>query len=433
MTPGLIFLIGAGLAIALLLVRTPIGVALGLVGFTGLALQISPEAALIKASVVAFTTISKYELGVLPLFLFMAHILFAAGVSTRFFDAASKLVGHRSGGLALASIAGCAGFGAVSGSSLATTATMGHVALPEMRKAGYAPSLSTGALAAGGTLGVLIPPSGALIVFGIIAEQSIGSLFVAGIIPGLTQALAYMLVVYVICKRNPALGPRQSRVGWAERWVALRGTLDVLALVALVLVGIIVGWFTPTEAAAVGALAALGIAAVRGKLSVEMLKTALGETLRTSGMLYVVVIGALIFSAFVSASDFAALATDAINSTPLGMIGTLIVMIAILLVLGMFLDGMGIMLLVTPIFLPIAESYGLSAIWFGIFIVRTIEMGFLTPPVGMNAYIISGISKDIDVMTVFRGIVPFFLADLVHLALLIGFPAMALALPALMR
>jgi C4-dicarboxylate transporter DctM subunit len=246
MAGPLVCLLGFALVIVLLMLRTPIAVSLGIVGLGGLALLLSPEAAVIKAGVITFTTISHYELGTLPLFLFMAHILFSAGVSTRLFNAAAAFVGHKPGGLALASIAGCAAFGSVSGSSLATAATMGMVALPEMRKAGYDPRLSTGSLAAGGTLGVLIPPSGALIVYGIIAEESIGELFTAALIPGLTQALFYFAVVWLICRRNPALGPVQPRVSWRERMATLGGIIDILALTIFVLAGIVVGWFTPT-------------------------------------------------------------------------------------------------------------------------------------------------------------------------------------------
>lgn len=422
-------LVGFALIVVLLLARTPIGVALGIVGLGGLALVLSPEAAIIKSGVITWSTISHYELGVLPLFLFMAHVLFAAGVSTRLFDVAAKFVGHKPGGLALASIAGCAGFGTVSGSSLATAATMGLVALPEMRRAGYDLKLATGALAAGGTLGVLIPPSGALIVYGVIAEQSIGKLFTAAVLPGLTQALFYLVVVWLICRRNPTLGPPGPRANWRARFAALGGIIDIVALVLFVLAGIMIGWFTPTEAAAVGSAGALAIAAFRRKLSMAMMREALQETLKTSGMLYLVIIGALIFSAFVSATDFAGLVAGWIEGSAAGMLGTVLIMTVILLVLGMFLDGMGIMLLTTPIFLPVAVQYGLSPIWFGIFLVRTIEMGFLTPPVGMNVYVIHGIARDIPVGTIFRGVVPFFIADLFHLAMLIAFPVVTLWLP----
>ena len=280
---------------------------------------------------------------------------------------------------------------------------------------------------------MLIPPSGALIVYGVIAEQSIGKLFTAAIIPGLSQALFYLVVVWLICRRNPALGPRAERAPWQERFAALGGIIDIMALVVFVLTGIVIGWFTPTEAAAVGAVGALVIAGVRKKLSVPMLREAIRETLRTSGMLYLVIIGALVFSAFVSATDFATLISSWIGDIPGGMYSAIIAMTVVLLMLGMFLDGMGIMLLTTPIFLPIVEQYGLSPIWFGIFLVRTVEMGFLTPPVGMNVYVIHGIARDIPVGTIFRGVVAVLhLATLSIWRVLIAFPALTLWLPSVL-
>ena len=428
----MICFIGFLVVIALLLVRTPIGVALGLVGLGGLALLLSPEAALIKAGVITFNTISRYELGVLPLFLFMAHILFSAGVSSLIFDAAAKFMGHKRGGLAIASVAGCAGFGAISGSSLATAATMGLVALPEMRKAGYSPTLAAGALAAGGTLGSLVPPSAALIVFGVIAEQSIRSLFMAGVVPALTQALSYMAVIWLVCRFNPALGPARPRAPWAARMRALLAISDIVIVVIAVLAGIMIGWFTPTEAASVGSVGALVIAGFRRKLSRAMLAEAFRQTLRTSGMIYVVIIGALVFSAFVSATDFSGLISSLVDKTPGGALGAILVMALTLLLIGTFLDGMGTMLLTTPIFLPIIESHGLSPIWFGIFLVRTMEIGLIHPPVGMNLYVIHGIARDISVMTIFKGVIPFLLADLLHLTVLILFPVVVLWLPSMM-
>ncbi|HKU42921.1 MAG TPA: TRAP transporter large permease subunit, partial [Polyangiales bacterium] len=252
MTHEVIGILGLLGLLVLLGVGVPIAVAMGLAGLLGLAVLLSPEAALIKAGVVAFHSVSNYELGVLPLFVLMAHVCFASGATQKFFDAAAKMIGHRPGGLALASIAGCAGFGAISGSSLATAATVGLVALPEMRKQQYSPALATGCLAAGGTLGVLIPPSGALIVFGIIAEQSIGRLFAAAVIPGLSQALFYMAAIYALCKLRPQLAPPSPRSSWRERWVAMRGLSDISLLSVAVLAGILFGWFTPTEAASTG-------------------------------------------------------------------------------------------------------------------------------------------------------------------------------------
>ncbi|MEA3003067.1 MAG: C4-dicarboxylate transporter, DctM subunit [Sphingomonadales bacterium] len=429
MTPELVGLAGIFFLLLLLTLGVPIGVGLGLVGLAGLSILISPEAALIKGGVVSFETISKYELGVLPLFLLMAHICFAAGASRDFFDVAAKFVGHRRGGLALASIGGCAGFGAISGSSLATVATISSVALPEMRKAGYHPGFASGALAAGGTLGSLVPPSGALIVFGIIAEQSIGKLFAASIVPGLSQALFYMATIAILCTLNPALGPSAPRVPWRQRLPALRKILDILLLILFVIGGLMIGWFTPTEAASVGVLGALLLWALRGGVTWPGLFGALRSTLRTTGMIYVVIIGAILFATFISVTGITGLLSSAVTNFHASPILAISVMALVLLLLGSFLDGLALMLLTTPIFLPIAVNLGFSPIWFGIFLVRTMEIGFVHPPLGLNVYVIQAMAKDIPLATIFRGIIPFLIADFVHLGLLIAVPAIVLWLP----
>lgn len=429
MTPELVGIVGIVVLLAALAGGVPIGIALALVGMSGIAVLIGPEPAVIKAGVVAFETISRYELGVLPLFLLMAHICFAAGASRDFFSAAAAFLGHRRGGLALASIGGCAGFGAISGSSLATVATVSSVALPEMRRAGYDPGLATGALAAGGTLGSLVPPSGALIVFGIIAEQSIGKLFAAAIIPGVTQAIFYMATIAILCAINPALGPATIRMPWRERWPALRRIADILLLILFVIGGLMIGWFTPTEAASVGVAGALLLWMFRGGITRAAFAEALRATLRTTGMIYVVIIGAILFATFISVSEItehlAKLVTDA-HATPTIAI---LVMALVLLLLGSFLDGLALMLLTTPIFLPIAEQLGMSPVWFGIFLVRTMEIGFVHPPLGLNVYVIQAMARDIPLGTIFRGIVPFLIADFIHLGLIIAFPIVVLWLP----
>jgi len=427
-TPG-IGLIGVAVLLALLLLGIPIGIALGLVGLCGLALTLGLEPALVKSAVVLFETLSRYELGTLPLFMLMAQLCFAAGASRDFFDAAARLMGHRRGGLLMASIAGCAGFGSITGSSLATTATVGMVALPEMRSRGYADSLSAGTLAAGGTLGQMIPPSGALIVFGIIAEQSIGRLFTAAIIPGLTQMLSYLIVIAIIVGLRPQLAPPTARSTGAERRAALWRVSDLLALIALVIGGIMVGWFTPSEAAAVGCVGSFLICLRRKKLTLAALRTALETTLRTSGMIYVVVIGALVFSVFITVTGLAEAFGTQVVALGAGPVMTMILIAVFLLIVGSVLDGLGLMLLTTPILLPIVERFELSPMWFGVFLVRSMEIGFVHPPLGFNLYVIQGIAPDIPLGRIFRGVVPFLAADLLHLLLIILFPALALALP----
>ncbi|MET0292204.1 MAG: TRAP transporter large permease, partial [Steroidobacteraceae bacterium] len=332
-------------------------------------------------------------------------------------------------GLAIASVAGCAGFGTINGSSLATTATIGLVALPEMRQRGYSDALATGSVAAGGTLGQLIPPSGALIVFGIIAEQSIGKLFTAAIVPGVTQMLSYFLVIVLLVGWRPHTAPRMPRASWADRLSALRRIIDIGLLVVLVTGGIAMGWVTPTEAAAVGAAGAIGVCAWRRKLDFASLRKACGETLRTSGLIYLVIFGALIFGAFVSVTGLTDAVGAAIIGLGLGAIGTMLLVAVFLLLIGSVLDGLALMLLTTPILLPLVTDLGLSPIWFGIFLVRAMEIGFVHPPMGMNLYVIQGVAKDVSLGTIFKGVLPFLAADLVHLALLVVFPAIALGLP----
>ena len=424
--PGLL---GVCALLLLLVMGMPIGVALGLVGMVGLALTLGFEPMLIKSGVLFFETVTRYELGTLPLFMLMAHLCFAANASRDFFDVAARLFGHRRGGLAVASVAGCAGFGAINGSSLATTATIGLVALPEMRQRGYSDALATGSVAAGGTLGQMIPPSGALIVFGIIAEQSIGTLFTAAIVPGITQMLSYFLVIALLVTWRPGIAPSLPRASWAERRAAAWRMLDIGLLVLAVIGGIAMGWVTPSEAAAVGAAGAFLICMRRGRLSVATLRRALEDTLKTSGLIYLVVIGALIFSTFISVTGFTDIIGSGIQGLGLGPVATMLVVAVFLLLIGSVLDGLALMLLTTPILLPLVQDMGLSPIWFGIFLVRAMEIGFVHPPIGMNLYVIRGVAPDVPIARIFKGVLPFLAADLVHLVLLILFPVLVLGLP----
>lgn len=421
----------AGVVVLLLVLLSgmPIGVALGAVGLAGLILVLGLEPALIKSGVLVFETLTRYELGTLPLFMLMAHLCFVAGASRDFFDVASRLFGHRRGGLAIASVAGCAGFGSINGSSLATTATMGLVAVPEMRSRGYADTLATGSVAAGGTLGQMIPPSGALIVFGIIAGQSIGTLFTAAIVPGLTQMLSYFLVIALWVRWRPAVAPRLPRVAWSERLAALKKIVDIGILVVAVTGGIVIGWVTPSEAAAAGAAGAVVICLLRGRLDRTSLRRAVEDTLRTSGLIFLVLIGAMIFSAFISVTGLTEAIGSAIAGLGLGAVSTMLLVAVFLLLIGSVLDGLAMMLLTTPILLPLVGDLGLSAVWFGIFLVRAMEIGFVHPPIGMNLYVIQGVTPEVPLGRIFRGVLPFLAADLVHLALLVVFPVLALGLP----
>lgn len=411
----------------------PIGVALGLVGLAGLGIVLGFEPALIKSGVIVLETLTRYELGTLPLFLLMAHLCSTANASRDFFDAAARLIGHRRGGLAFASVGGCAAFGAVNGSSLATAATMGLVALPEMRKRGYSDSLATGCVAAGGTLGQMIPPSGALIVFGIIAEQSIGKLFTAAIVPGLSQVLLYFAVIWIVATLRPHDAPATERSSWPQRIESIGRIWDLLALVLLVICGIALGLLTPTEAASIGAVGALLLCKRRNQLNLRALHSAIRETLVTSGLIFAVIIGSLVFSVFISVTGVAQAVASAAVDADLGPVATMLVVAVALLLLGSVLDGLALMLLATPIVLPIVADLGLSPIWFGIFLVRAMEIGFIHPPIGLNLYVIQGIAPDVSLGRIFKGVVPFLTSDLIHLVLLILFPAMVVWLPNMMQ
>lgn len=425
-------LIGILILFGVLALGVPIGVALGLVGIGGTMFVLGVEPGLIKAGVITFDTMTRYELGTLPLFLLVAHLCFSADASRDLFDAAARLLGHRRGGLALASVGGCAAFGAVNGSSLATAATVGMVALPEMRSRGYSDSLATGTLAAGGTLGPLIPPSGALIVFGIIAEQSIGTLFTAAIIPALTQMLLYMAAIAILVRLKPEIAPPTPCASWQERFEGLARVIDLLLLILVMISGIALGWFTPSEAASIGCVGALLIAWRRGRLNRHTLFKALDETLRTSGMITLIVIGALVFSVFISITGITGAIGAFLEGLHAGPTVTMLAIAAILLLLGSVLDGLALMLLTTPILLPIVTGQHLSPIWFGIFLVRAMEIGFVHPPIGMNLYVIHGIAPDVPLGRIFRGVVPFLIADLFHLLMIILLPAMVMFLPGLL-
>ncbi|WP_420138905.1 TRAP transporter large permease [Sphingomonas sp.] len=416
----------------MLALGVPIGVALGIVGVGGTILVLGMEPGLIKAGVVIFDTMTRYELGTLPLFLLVAHLCFSADASRDLFDAAARLLGHRRGGLALASIGGCATFGAVNGSSLATAATVGLVALPEMRSRGYSDSLATGTLAAGGTLGPLIPPSGALIVFGIIAEQSIGTLFTAALLPALTQMLLYMGAIAILVRFRPETAPPTPRASWRARFQGIARVTDLLLLIVVMISGIALGWFTPSEAASIGCVGALLISLRRGRLNRHSLFKALEETLRTSGMITLIIVGALMFSVFISITGITGAIGAFLEGLHAGPTVTMLAIAAILLVLGSVLDGLALMLLTTPILLPIVVGLHLSPIWFGIFLVRAMEIGFVHPPIGMNLYVIHGIAPDVPLSRIFRGVVPFLIADLFHLLLIIMVPASVMFLPDLL-
>ena len=432
MTPITFGFIGIAILFVFLFLGMPIGIAMGMVGFAGFAVLRGLDAALGVLTTVPYRTFASYDFSVVPLFILMGAFCFHAGLSKDLYNTVYRWLGHFRGGLALANVGACAGFAAVSGSSTATAATMGTVALPEMERYNYDPALATGSVAAGGTIGILIPPSVGLIVYGIIAEQSIGQLFLAGFIPGVLEAVFYLITIFIICRINPMLGPPGPVSSWSERILSLKSTWIILLLFILVLGGIYMGIFTPTEAAGVGAFGAFIAALLRGKLNRLALKESLFETLRNTAMILIIVLGALILGYFLAISRVPFTIADTIVGLEVNRYIILILILVFLLFLGTVIDAPAMILLITPIFYPVAEQLGFDPIWFGIIIVRMCEMALITPPVGLNVFVIKGVAKDVPMYTIFKGIIPFLMADVCHITMLIAFPQLSLFLPSLM-
>ena len=430
MSPILVGILGFIVLFSLLALGLPIGAGMALVGFAGIWFLISDVAAFIKLAVVPFQTVTDYSLAVLPLFILMAQVVFVSGMGRDLFNLASKWLGHKRGGVAMAAVAGSGIFAAVSASSIATATTMGLVSIPEMQRLKYDPALATGAVAAGGTMGVLIPPSGALIIYGILTETSIGKLFAAGIIPGILEALFYIGVISILCWWRPKLGPPAEKATLEEKIKALGGCGEIVLLIVFVLTGLIIGWFTPTEAGAVGAFGAIIMCTLRGRLTWDSFKTAIVETLKTTGMIYGILIGALIFNVFVAASTIPYVLSEFIGNMPLPPMAILVMVLVLYFFLGCFLDVAAMTVLTIPIFFPLVVSLGFNPIWFGIIFVRMAEIAMITPPIGMNTFVIAGVVREmgIPMETVFKGIVPFLLADFLHVTLLILFPPLSLFL-----
>lgn len=432
MSPVTLGIIGFILLFIFLALRTPLGIAMFLVGFAGLWLLISQSAAIVKIGLIPFEIMASFELAVLPLFLLMAQVIFAAGLSRDLYDVAAKWLGRFRGGVAIATVGGCAGFAAVSASSLATAVTMGLVALPEMKRLKYDPSLSTGCVAAGGTIGQLIPPSAGLITYGIITQASIGKLFLAGMIPGMLEAIFYMITIYILCLRKPELGPRGPKYSLKTKLASFTTCWEMICLIIVVLGGITIGLFTPTEAGAVGAFGAIVFSLIRKRLNWGKFKKAVIETMKTTGMLYGILIGAFLFKYFLAVTTIPALLADFVGNLALSPLIIIVLVMLVYVFLGCVMDALAMILLTIPVFFPLAMGLGFDAIWFGIIIVRMTEIGLITPPIGMNVYAISGIVPEVPVTTIFKGIIPFLIADVFHVALLLFFPGVVMFLPNLL-
>jgi C4-dicarboxylate transporter, DctM subunit len=431
MTPTLVGVIGIIVLLALILMGTPIGFALMLVGFTGFAYLTSTPAALSLLAKDTFLTLSSYSLAVLPLFFLMGQIAFQMGLSRRLFATAYTWLGHRPGGLAMATIGGCAGFSAISGSSSATAATMGTVALPEMRKYDYDLALATGTIAAGGTLGILIPPSVVLIIYGIQTEQSIGDLFVAGILPGVLLTLLFILTIMILTRRNPALGPKGEKTSFRRKISSLSGTVEAIIIFALVMWGLVNGWFTPTEAGGVGALGVLALGFLRKQISWKEFATAALQTARIVSTLFLILAGAIVFGRFLAVSRIPTALAEWAVALPVPSVVVLGLVMMIYIFGGCIMDALSFLLVTISVFFPMVQQLGYDPVWFGVMVVVLLEMGAITPPVGINVYVIKGVAPDVDLEVVFKGILPFFIAMIVCAIILVLFPQIALFLPGL--
>lgn len=432
MSPVVVGIIGFVALFSLLALGLPIGVGMAVVGFGGLWYLISEGAAIVKLGIIPFEVMTNWGLATLPLFLLMAHIVFASGFSRDLYGVAAKWLGHQRGGIAMATVGGCAGFAAVSASSLATAVTMGLVALPEMKRYNYDPALSTGCVAAGGTIGQMIPPSAGLIMYGIITGTSIGRLFAGGLIPGIIEAAFYIITIYILCRWKPSLGPRGPGYSLKEKVMSFASCGELIGLIILVLGGIIFGWFSPTEAGAIGAAGAIVFSLFRRRLNWEKFKNALVETMKTTGMLYGILIGAFVFKYFMAVTHIPFVLADFVGGLPLPPLAIMALIMVVYLFLGAVMDALTMILLTIPIFFPLAMSLGFDPVWFGVILVGMTEIGLITPPIGMNVYAISGIAPDVPITTIFKGVIPFLIADVCRMALYLLVPAVVLFLPSLM-
>jgi tripartite ATP-independent transporter DctM subunit len=439
---SVVFIGFAVLLILILVLRMPIAFAMGIVGFFGFAMlqglgfdnifSFRWIAPLTLASNRVVETVQEYSLSVIPLFILMGNIVTRSGLSQELYNASYAFLGHRKGGLAMSTVLACGGFSAICGSSLATSATMAKVAMPPMRKFGYSDSLATASIAAGGTLGILIPPSVILVIYGLLTESSIRELFAAGFIPGMLGIVLYMAAVRYVVWRNPAAGPAGERMTFKERMIALRGIWGVLMLFTIVMGGIYLGIFTPTEAAGIGAGGALLIGFSRRSLSLSGLYETLVDTARTSAMLFSVVIGALIFSDFINRAGLPDALLNFVTALDVTPIVVILVILCIYIVLGMVFESLSMLLLTVPVFYPLVASLGFDLVWFGIVVVVVTEISLITPPVGMNVFVLSAVLKDVKAGTIFKGVTPFWCVDIIRLLIIVFVFQVSMFLPELL-
>ncbi|MBU7573737.1 MAG: TRAP transporter large permease [Hydrogenophaga sp.] len=429
MDRDLVALLGFVGMFALMAVRVPIGIAMGIAGVGGFALLSGTTPALNLLANVPLSVLTDYNLIVIPMFILMGAFASHSGMSTELFKAGRAWLGHRRGGLALASIAACGGFSAINGSSVATAATMTQVALPEMRRAGYHPGFSAGLIAAGGTLGIMIPPSVIMVLYGIMTETDITKLFAAGIIPGFMAIAFYSVVVAIVARLRPDTMPRGERLGWGERFASLRPLWAVVVLFVFVLGGIYGGLFTVQEAAGVGAIGTLAIGMLRGRLGWKQIKAALIGALRVSSAIMMIVVGAYLFGYFLTITQFTQNAVEFLVHLPVGPYGVLALIMVGYLILGAVMDELAMILLTVPIVFPAMMQLGFDPVWFGVIVVMAVTFGMICPPVGMNVFVINSIARDVPLGAIYKGTMPFIAVDVVRLLILCAFPALSLWLP----
>jgi tripartite ATP-independent transporter DctM subunit len=417
----------------LMALRVPIGIAMGVVGVVGFASisGVTPGLRLLMNS--PLRTASDYTLSVVPMFVLMGVFASAGGMSRELFRAANAWVGHFRGGLAIATILACGGFAAINGSSVATAATMTTVALPEMRRAGYEPGTATGVIAAGGTLGIMIPPSVIFLIYAIMTETDVARLFIAGILPGLLAIALYVATIQLIAWRRPGWLPAGPVHDWAERRDSLRDIWATLLLFALVVVSLYGGFVTITEAAGVGAVGALAIGVLRGRLGPAEIMRCLVDALQTTAAIFMIAVGAFLFGYFLAVTQTTQAITTFLTELPIGPYGVLALILLGYLLLGAVMDELAMILLTVPIVFPAIIALGFDPIWFGVIIVMTVTLGLICPPVGMNVFVINSIARDINLGTIYRGVGPFILTDIVRLIILCAFPWLSLVLPSTMR
>jgi C4-dicarboxylate transporter, DctM subunit len=429
MDKDLVALLGFTVMFVLMAVRVPIGVAMAIPGVLGYAMLSGLKPALNLLGQVPLSVVTDYNFSVIPMFVLMGALASTSGMSRELFGAGNAWFGHLRGGLSMAAIAACGGFAAINGSSVATAATMSKVALPEMRKAGYDAGHAAGVIAAGGTLGIMIPPSVIFVLYGIMTETDISRLFFAGVLPGMLGMLMYTIVIYFLGRKYPEMMPRGNVHSMAERWASLRGLWAVFLLFAFVLGGMYVGVFTTTEAAGMGAMGALLIGVARRQLNGKLIMQALVDSLRVTASIMLIVIGAFLFGYFLTITQFTQKAVAFLTELPIGAYGVLALVLFGYFILGAVMDELAMILLTVPIVFPVMMKLGFDPIWFGVIIVMAVTLGMICPPVGINVFVINSIARDISLTRIYRGVMPFIASDIVRLVILCAFPVISLALP----